>query len=133
MDISSLKDNPYQQFSSLRFAEKTCALAIYPKHWNISDVAIWLGTLKFLRSLGLIINYQCDHRTYNPKALARRIQKGPIFITGGGNFGDVYHNEIRLRQQIMKDFPDRQIIQCSQSIWFKEEANISRIQTFIGK
>ena len=98
------------------------ALALYPDHWNVGDAAIWWGTRSLLASLGVTVAYGCDPWTYDPDHLARRVPRGPILLLGGGNLGDVYDGEQGLRLRILRDFPDRPIIQLPQSIWFRDPA-----------
>ncbi|MGO7515610.1 polysaccharide pyruvyl transferase family protein, partial [Rhizobium ruizarguesonis] len=50
--------------------------------------------------------------------LKRRVPTGPIFIHGGGNFGDIWVAQQDFREAIMERFPDRQIIQFPQSIHY---------------
>jgi exopolysaccharide biosynthesis predicted pyruvyltransferase EpsI len=96
------------------------ALIGYPDHWNAGDMAIWVGTLDLLRDLGVKICYACDPWSYDREALARALPEGPILLIGGGNFGDVYADEITLRRKILTDWRDRKIVQLPQSIWFRE-------------
>jgi exopolysaccharide biosynthesis predicted pyruvyltransferase EpsI/GT2 family glycosyltransferase len=95
------------------------ALTTFPHHWNIGDSAIWQGTLAVLESLGVRVTYVCTHRTYAARDLHRHHPDGPILISGGGNFGDVYEEEAGLRRRVLEDFPDRPVIQLPQSIWIR--------------
>lgn len=94
------------------------SLTTYPNHWNVGDSVIWHATIELLTSLGIDVNYICTHDTYSKEELARHNPSGPILICGGGNFGDVYENEVSLRASVLRDFPERKIIQLPQSIWF---------------
>lgn len=98
------------------------ALALYPDHRNVGDAAIWWGTTSLLRSLGVTVRYGCDPWSYDPDGLSTAHPHGPILLLGGGNFGDVYGAEQGLRSRILRDFPDRPIVQLPQSIWFRSPA-----------
>jgi len=108
--------------SPLLAGEPAAALAIFPNHWNVGDSAIWLGQLATLERLGVRTAYVCDARTYARDDLARALPEGPILLSGGGNFGDVYPHEQGLRERILDDFPDRRIVQLPQSVWFRSGA-----------
>ncbi len=104
------------------------ALATFPNHWNLGDTAVWAGQRSVLRRLGVGVAYVCDFRTYRPDALRRALPDGPILLSGGGNFGDVYANEQGLRDRILDDFPDRTVIQLPQSVWFRSEAGLDTVR-----
>ncbi|MBZ5589300.1 MAG: polysaccharide pyruvyl transferase family protein [Acidobacteriia bacterium] len=104
------------------------ALAIFPNHSNVGDTAIWVGQLSVLQRLRVSVRYACDFRTYRRDELQRALPEGPILLSGGGNFGDVYPNEQGLRERILDDFPDRQIIQLPQTVWFRSEAKLDEMR-----
>ncbi len=104
------------------------ALATFPNHWNLGDTAVWAGQRAVLARLGVGVSYVCDFRTYRPDALRRALPEGPILLSGGGNFGDVYPNEQGLRERILDDFPDRLVVQLPQSVWFRSEANLDAMR-----
>jgi len=104
------------------------ALATFPNHWNLGDTAVWAGQRAVLARLGVGVPYVCDFRTYRPDALRRALPEGPILLSGGGNFGDVYPNEQGLRVRILDDFPDRLVVQLPQSVWFRSEANLDAMR-----
>lgn len=111
-----------QTWAELFPAGSQVALALFPDHRNVGDAAIWWGTTSLLRSLGVMVRYGCDPWSYDPDGLATAHPQGPILLLGGGNFGDVYDAEQGLRTRILRDFPDRPIIQLPQSIWFRSPA-----------
>jgi exopolysaccharide biosynthesis predicted pyruvyltransferase EpsI/GT2 family glycosyltransferase len=120
--IQSQRERLRQTWSELFPAGSQVALALYPDHRNVGDAAIWWGTTSLLRSLGVTVRYGCDPWSYDPDGLAAVHPHGPILLLGGGNFGDVYDAEQGLRTRILRDFPDRPIIQLPQSIWFRSAA-----------
>jgi pyruvyl transferase EpsO len=97
-----------------------CALIDFPDHWNTGDSAIWLGELAWLADIGARVRYWADAASYTRGALARALGRdGVIFISGGGNLGDVWQRHQRLREMVIRDFPDRTIVQLPQTIHFR--------------
>lgn len=98
------------------------ALVDFPNYANIGDSAIWLGALEVLKFItGREPSYTCSRNSYDGQVLAKACPEGPIFIIGGGNFGDLYQPHQNLRLALMKDFPGRPIVQLPQSIHFKSD------------
>ena len=97
--------------------DRPYALLDYPAYANVGDNAIWLGTLEALRQLGAgPPAYTCCADTYHADSLRRRVQDGPVLIKGGGNFGDLYPRHQRLRERVVRDFPDNPIVQLPQTV-----------------
>lgn len=103
-----------------------CALIDAPLHSNIGDSAIWLGQRALLDSRGAEVRYACDLMSYDPRQLAACLPDGPILLTGGGNLGDLWEASQLLRERVVRDFPDRRIIQLPQSLHFREQASLAR-------
>lgn len=123
----------HRVWSSLIAPGTACALIGYPDHWNVGDTAIWRSTRLLLDQLGVHVAYACDAWSYDPRRLERRLPDGPLLICGGGNFGDVYPNEITLRQRVLIDFPYRRIIQLPQSIWFRDPAHLASMAALLAQ
>lgn len=102
------------------------ALLDFPTHANVGDSAIWLGTLACLREKGKVVCYSCDHETYSRDTLAERLGDGVILLSGGGNFGDIWKQPQRLREQVVRDFPEATIVQLPQTIMFRDERELER-------
>lgn len=98
------------------------ALVNYPNLRNVGDVAIWLGTRMALERASVRIRYQAEPATYRRQLLASAVgDDGTILIQGGGNLGDVYPHQHRVRKQVLRDFPKARVIQLPQSVWFRTE------------
>jgi len=98
------------------------ALLDYPAYANVGDSAIWLGALRLLDESGAgEPAYTCTAKTYDATALRQRVGTGPILVTGGGNFGDVYTSSQTLREQVVRDFPENRILQLPQTIRYRRE------------
>lgn len=110
------------------------ALLDYPDHRNIGDHAIWLGELAYLRKhLRRPPSYVCSRRNLDPSAIRRLSATTPLFLNGGGNFGDIWPPHQHFREDVLAAFPDRVIIQLPQSIHFSSPEALTRAQRVISK
>ena len=107
------------------------ALIGFPKHSNVGDSAIWLGSVGILeRVLGSAPHY-VGTETEFPDNLNRMMPFGPIFLIGGGNFGDLWPQFHEFRVRLLKSFPDRKIVQLPQSIHYLSPENLSEMKAAI--
>ena len=107
-------------------APSVCLLD-FPAHPNVGDSAIWLGALAALRAAGAPAPaYTCDAENYDRASLARAIGAGTICFTGGGSFGDLYERHLRLRERVVRDFPDNPIVQLPESVCFLRSESLAR-------
>jgi exopolysaccharide biosynthesis predicted pyruvyltransferase EpsI len=99
---------------------RTVALLDFPAHSNVGDSAIWLGETELLRSLEIRPRYVCDDRTYSRSALADAVRNGvtTLLLHGGGNLGDIYTSNQRLRLDVINAFRNCEIIQLPQTLHF---------------
>jgi exopolysaccharide biosynthesis predicted pyruvyltransferase EpsI len=110
-----------------------CALVGFPLHANAGDSAIWAGSVQLLSELGIRRSYSCGRWDYNPVALRRYLPKGaPILLLGGGNFGDLWPEEQAFREQVIRDFPDRRVVQLPQSVHFDSPQAVERSRQVLG-
>lgn len=104
----------------------TCALVDFPNHSNVGDNAIWLGEIAWLADAGVRVVYRCDAKTYDRAALDRSLAGGgAIFIHGGGNLGDLWPRHQRLRETVIRDFPNRPVVQFPQTVHFQSRERIA--------
>lgn len=104
-----------------------CALVDYPNHANVGDSAIWLGEIDFLSRRKASLVYVCDKETYRRSHLAECLgSDGLILLHGGGNLGDLWIDHQELRERVVSDFPNHEIIQFPQTIYFRQAANVDR-------
>lgn len=100
--------------------DRPYALVDFPNYPNVGDSAIWLGAKSFLSRAG------------EPNRVAMMGEfdgfdfDGPIWIIGGGNFGDLWPRHQDYREGLLERFPGRQIIQLPQSIHYDDLANVDR-------
>lgn len=109
------------------------AIVDFPDYGNVGDSAIYLGMLSILRELtGRDPSYVASLARFNADALRRAAPKGPIFLQGGGNFGDIWPKHQHFRESIAKTFPERRLIQAPQSIHFEDDVAIKRCAETFG-
>lgn len=124
--IESLRAAIHAVLDPLLAPASRVALLDFPAHSNVGDSAIWLGTLAYLRAIGKPVCYTCDSRTYSREHLAARLGDGVILLHGGGNLGDLWEIPQRFRERVVRDFPDRPIIQLPQTMHFRDPAALAR-------
>lgn len=103
------------------------ALVDHPDHDNIGDSAIWVGALRLLKALsGRPPSYASGLHNHDSANLKRAVGDGPIFITGGGSFGDLYPEFHAFKLAILRDFPGRRVVQLPQSLHFRDPDAVAR-------
>lgn len=109
------------------------ALLDIPEHGNIGDSAIHAGELAFFDAhAGRRADCVC---TWNADLdwLERRLPpEGPVFLHGGGNFGDLWMNHQTFRHAVLRRFRDRKIVQLPQSIHYRDPAGIAETARLIA-
>lgn len=126
---ATLRAYLYATMRPLLSGVRQVALLDFPDHGNVGDSAIWLGERRILTDLGVRVAYTCTTRTYDAAALMRRVPNrldAAILLHGGGNLGDLWAHHQQLREQVIRDFPDRRIIQLPQSVHFEDSRNLQR-------
>lgn len=106
------------------------ALVNFPNIGNPGDAAIYAGTRAALEQQRVRIAYACEPRGYRRALLRRAIgPKGTILIQGGGNFGDLYrrNGQQRVRMRVLHDFPDAQVVQLPQTVYFERPKAANRV------
>lgn len=107
--------------------EQRYALVEFPDYDNIGDSLIWLGALTQMRVIsGNYPSYVTTVTDYDPRELEAACPEGPIFLQGGGNWGDLYPGFQLFRERLLADLPHRKFVQLPQSIHFETEAPLLR-------
>ncbi|MGN6768296.1 MAG: polysaccharide pyruvyl transferase family protein [Rhizobiaceae bacterium] len=109
------------------------AILDFPDIRNCGDSAIWLGEMAYLASRGKRPAYVSRMRDFSAEALERAVPEGPIFIHGGGNFGDLWVSHQDFREAVLERFPHRRIIQFPQSIHYRSEERIAQTARAIAR
>lgn len=124
--VAALRKTATNVLEPLMAGETTCALVGFPNHNNAGDSGIWLGELTLLRRLGVKPRYLADDASYDPRDLTARVPHGPILLHGGGNYGDLWPSQQAFREQVLSDFPSRDVIQLPQTVHFDSQAAVKR-------
>jgi len=127
--IITLRQTVLDRVAPLADPDTEFALLDFPDYSNVGDSLIWLGALAFFRDrFGRRPRYVSSIRSYDPRRLARSAPQGPIYLSGGGNFGDIWPHFQQFRLRVLADFPDRPVVQLPQTIRFDgaEMAKLTR-------
>jgi exopolysaccharide biosynthesis predicted pyruvyltransferase EpsI len=108
------------------------ALLDFPNHANVGDSAIWAGERALLdRVAGGPPRYVCEIGNFDREALEAACPEGPVFLHGGGNFGDIWPAHQQFREHVLEILPERTVIQLPQSIKFFDEAAAGRMARLV--
>lgn len=130
--LEQIQNETLTILSGLLVRGQHVALVDFPNHENSGDSLIFLGQLKYLEKLGVQVDYIADASRYSPSDLQARVPNGPILIQGGGNFGDRWEFMQAMRERVISDFPDRQIIQLPQGIDFHDGPRLEQAQRILN-
>jgi exopolysaccharide biosynthesis predicted pyruvyltransferase EpsI len=133
--ISDLRDQTEQVILPLADPSQGYALLDFPDYSNVGDSLIWLGELAFFDRVakGKRPGYVCTTKGFNADRLRATAPEGPIYLSGGGNFGDLWPRFQEFREAVVTAFPDRKIIQLPQTLHFSSETILEQTQRFIGQ
>lgn len=114
--------------------DEPVAILDFPDIRNSGDSAIWLGEMAYLgNQYGKRPSYVSRMRDFSHRGLERAMPTGPIFIHGGGNFGDLWVAHQNFRERVLERFPNRQIIQLPQSIHYQSQWRVEESARIIGR
>ncbi|MGS0695185.1 polysaccharide pyruvyl transferase family protein [Shewanella sp. 0m-4] len=116
-NLDQLKEQ-HSEIAKLLVGKKVAYIDI-PLHYNVGDTLIYLGTEQFIDDHEINIIHRSFQKNINHKKLK---QADVIMLHGGGNFGDLYLKHQKLRESIVKQYPDKQIVLLPQTIYFKSKA-----------
>jgi pyruvyl transferase EpsO len=99
------------------------ALLDFPTHNNVGDSAIYAGEIAVLdRLIGRPAEYVSTYRS-SLTGLSQGAPDSVVLMHGGGNFGDLWMQQHKYREQVLEHCRDRRVIQMPQSIHFRDAAN----------
>ena len=97
------------------------ALLDFPDYSNVGDSLIWLGELAFFdRVAPRPPGYVSTIHGFDLDGLKRAVPDGAIFLSGGGNFGDLWPRFQQFRRMLLAALPGRRIVQLPQTIHFAD-------------
>lgn len=131
--IEQLQSKTHDALGGYIQRDQPLAILDFPDIKNCGDSAIWLGQMAYLRDrFSKRPDYVSRMRDFSASSLRKRVPEGPIFIHGGGNFGDIWAAHQDFREMIVEKFPDRQIIQFPSSIHYQSPERLERSKRIIG-
>lgn len=131
--ISELQEKIHLCLSP-HIGEAPISIVDFPDIRNCGDSAIWLGEMAYLKNrYRTRPTYVSRMGDFSRGGLIKRAPEGPIFIHGGGNFGDIWVAHQDFRERVLTEFPDRAVIQFPQSIHFASNARLDQAARTISK
>lgn len=107
-------------------ADGPLAIVDFPDIRNVGDSAIWVGEIAYLRAHHQRQPaYVSSLRDHSDQELAQLMPEGPIFVHGGGNFGDIWVAHQDFRERLLDRWKDRTVVQFPQSIHYGDPARIA--------
>lgn len=111
--------------SDLLTGRERYVLLDFPDYGNVGDSAIWSGEVTALRDIDLgAPHFVSDLRDGTDSAQIGDVDL--ILLNGGGNFGDLWPDHQTFREDILRRYPDKMVVQLPQSIHYDDPANITR-------
>jgi len=105
--------------SQLKSLEEDTVIFIgSPTYGNLGDQAIALSMINFVKSLNKKIIDIPDIYWEGLKPRINKNIRNTIILVGGGNMGDTYLNEERLRRDVISTFKESKIIIFPQTMFF---------------
>lgn len=101
------------------------AIVDFPDIRNVGDSAIWVGEIAYLRERHQRQPaYVSSIREHVDAELEQTMPLGPVFVHGGGNFGDIWVAHQDFRERMLARWKDRTVVQFPQSIHYGDPARI---------
>jgi exopolysaccharide biosynthesis predicted pyruvyltransferase EpsI len=114
--------------------DEPVAMVDFPNYRNVGDSAIWLGQMTYLSSrFNKSPSYISALGEHSHEKLDEAMPSGPILITGGGTFGDIWPGHQKLRESILERWPGRLVVQLPQSIHYKSQEYADRMARAIAR
>ena len=127
-DLSRIAARALEPFN----LDEPYALVDFPNHSNVGDSAIWAGEMAYFhRHAPRPPAYVCSIADFSMEELLERCPTGPIFIHGGGNFGDIWLPHQNFRNRLLEMTRGRQLIQLPQSIHFSSMEKLEEVARLI--
>lgn len=114
----------------LSFVTRDYVLLDCPYHENIGDSLIWGGEINFLKQSGFRCLYQTSSNSFYYRKLSSSI---PIFLHGGGNFGDLWKEHHNFRKHVIELYSSNPITILPQSVCYESNDNLKEDEVFFAK
>ena len=126
--LETLRNETAGILSSLLPRGTQVALLDVPSHRNFGDHLLHLGQLEYLRRIGVKVKLEGTEYVAINKPMSVLHPEGPILLSGGGNFGDLWHDIQIWREKFVASHRDRRILMMPNSIYFQQESNLRAAQ-----
>lgn len=94
----------------------------YPVYLNVGDLLIYHGTENFFKENNINVKLRRSNARYSVKEIEKYLNPNTVILMqGGGNFGDLYPEFQKFRQDVVSSFPDTRIIILPQTAFFENE------------
>lgn len=102
-----------------------------PVHGNIGDLLILKGTEQFFREHRIQVCKRLSHLQFRDRM---RIPADWIIVChGGGNFGDLYPENQKLRERAAEAYPDNRIVVLPQTVYFADARRAEQSLALLGR
>lgn len=112
--------------------DRPFVLLDFPDHDNIGDSAIYAGEHRYFARRGLKPGLVTPGDTGAWDEIDRLTTGGDIYLHGGGNFGDLWPWFHDFREEVLRRFPDRRIVQLPQTLHFQSPARLEETARLIA-
>ena len=94
---------------------------------NVGDLLIYHGTEQFFKDHHINVTLKrCEYDLDLEEVKAKITPNTTILLHGGGNFGDLYPQHQKIREEMVTHFPNNRIIVLPQTAYFKHEENLQK-------
>lgn len=99
----------------------------FPLHLNVGDLLIYVGTEQFFLDYNISVKLRRAIETFDTQEIFEYVTpRTTILCHGGGNFGDLYPDQQRLREVLVKNFPNNTIIVLPQTAHFTNQEELQK-------
>ncbi|WP_181963417.1 polysaccharide pyruvyl transferase family protein, partial [Klebsiella pneumoniae] len=99
----------------------------YPVYLNVGDLLIYHGTENFFKENNINVKLRRSNARYSVKEIEKYLNPNTVILMqGGGNFGDLYPEFQKFRQDVVSSFPDTRIIILPQTAFFENEHELDK-------
>lgn len=99
----------------------------YPLHLNVGDLLIYAGTEQFFKDYQINVRLRRALQAFDLAEAQKYVNKNTtILCHGGGNFGDLYPSIQKMREDIVRAFPNNRVILLPQTAHFSSEAEMKK-------
>lgn len=117
------KVNPISDALKSRRKERSIVLMGTPEYNNLGDLAIAYATREYIvnnfdKQFIEVTEREIDFKLNEVKKYIR--DDDLLLLQGGGNLGDVYYDQQRIRKKVIMSFPNNSIILMPQTMYFSK-------------